>query len=314
MAEPEKQNANQENKGEQIKPLRTFEGDVAEILQQGKTSATQIAAAESEQARLDKTQTVIAPSEPINPERMKTLFIIAGAVVLSGAVGFGAYWYFKPSVRPAPPVTSTGQAIITIDLEKTIDLTGLTYKQSVDAIVKERDAAVLRVNSTEAIAFTVSDLDGVVTQLKTAEFLTTISPSIPQSLTRSLENEFAFGIIGFDGNQPFLILRTNSFENAYDGMLRGEIDFYREAGAIFVKESPLPGLSSSTRAYYGTDPGSQVFHDVVIKNIDTRAVKNMKGEIVFLYAFPDQATIVVTTNQKTFGELIEKLRRTRLIR
>ena len=317
MAESPDQKNNGSAKQEQIKPLRTFEGDVAEALQEGKTSTVRIVSAQQARAREPEAEskTVLENPEPANPERRKFLLIASGAIVFAGIIGFVAYLILKPEDKPPTPFTSNGQAFMTIDVDKTIDLTGLDQKQSVDAIKRERDAAVLRVNSTESITLTQKDASGTLRQITAGEFVSKISPNTPQSFVRSLENNFMFGLIGFDGNQPFLILRTNSFENAYGGLLASEFDFYREAGNIFIPPgTSLPGISPETLSYFGTDPNNQIFQDTVVKNVDARVVKNSKGDDIFLYAFPDQATIIITTNQKTFGEIIDRLKRSQLIR
>ena len=74
-----------------------------------------------------------------------------------------------------------------------------------------------------------------------------------------------------------------------------------------------------TRAYLPsshtcTDPNKQLFHDMVIKNIDTRVVKNTQGDIIFLYSFPNESTIVITSNAKTFNQIIDKLKRANLVK
>jgi len=302
------------NQEEQVKALHTFEGDVLEALKRTKTSVTDIAVAEQARPKEISEQTVIAPEEPAHPERNKLLLTISGIVVIAGIVVAGAYWFLKPKKPPEPPVTASGQQIIAIDLVKTIDLTGRTYKEIITAIQQERDTAALRVSATEAITFAQKGEGDATHALSAQEFLSQIAPDMSGTFGRALEKEFVFGLIGYDGNQPFLILRTGAFESAYDGLLQGEVDLYRQAGPVFVPgKGPLPGLSTSTLAYFGTDPEHQVFRDKVVKNLDTRVVTNESGKTIFLYAFADQATIVITTNEKTFSEVVERLKRARLI-
>lgn len=302
------------NQDEQIKALRTFESDVLEALKRQKTSTVDIVTAEQIRPKEEVEETILPPVEPEHPGRSRLLLTISGIFVVAGIIAGGAYWFLQPKKPPAAPVTAAGQTIIAIDLIKTIDFTNLTHKQSVEAVQKERDAATLRVGATEAVTFTERTEDESIRELSAEEFISRIAPSIPPSLGRALDKEFVFGLIGYDGNQPFLILRTKEFETAFDGLLQGEIDLYREAGSIFVPgKGPLPRLSTSSLAYFGTDPNTQVFRDKVVRNLDTRVVVNSANKVIFLYAFADQATIVITTNEKTFTEIIEKLKRARLI-
>lgn len=299
---------------EQIKALQTFESDVLEALKRSKTGAADIVMAQQARPRETFQQTIIAPQESSHPERSKLLMTISGVVVAAGIIVAGAYWFFKPNKPPPAPVTASGQQIIAIDLVKTIDVTNRTHNEVITAIQQERDAAALRVNATEAITFSENNGGRTPAALSAPEFLSRIAPDMYTAFGRALENEFVFGLIGYDGNQPFLILRTKAFENAYNGLLQGEVDLYRQAGPIFVPgKGALPGLSTSTLAYFGTDPQHQIFRDKVVSNLDARIVANASGKTVFLYAFADQATVVVTTNEKTFTEVVARLKRARLI-
>ncbi|OHA27298.1 MAG: hypothetical protein A3C06_02100 [Candidatus Taylorbacteria bacterium RIFCSPHIGHO2_02_FULL_46_13] len=308
-------NSKDQGQPEQVKALRTFESDVAEILKTQNTSAAQIVIAEQAKPKEEHIQTVIPQEPPRYPGLKNMLLLTTGILLISGALVFVAYLFFKPSAPPETPVTSTGQAIISIDTQKVIDITNLTPKQVVEAIKKERDGASVRLNAIEVIILTEKDGAGNIRALDTKTFLEKITPSIPAMLIRTLDPSYVFGLVGFDGNQPFIILHTNSYERAYDGMLSGEADLYREAGSIFVTGGGLlPGLSTSSSVYFGTDPNKQLFHDMVIKNIDTRVVKNTQGDIIFLYSFPNESTIVITSNAKTFNQIIDKLKRANLVK
>ncbi len=312
----EKQPLEAKTQEEQIKALRTFESDALEAMRRQRIGTVDIATAEQMRPREPEVvaQTIIPEPEPEHEGRNRLLLIISGIVVLSGIITAGAYLLFRPKALPPAPVTITGKPVIAIDVYKNIDLTKFTQKDAVDAIVRERDAATLRVNSTEAITFSVRENE-IARALSAGEFLSKISPSLPSAFARSLERNFVFGLMGYDGNQPFVVLRTNSYEIAYDGLLRGEVDFYREAGRAFVEgNGPLPRLSTSTIAYLGTDVDKQVFRDKVVLNIDARVVANQNDKTIFMYAFVDQATIVITTSEKTFAELVNKLRLAKLIK
>ncbi len=298
---------------ERIKALRTFESDIAEALQQEQTSAVTIVTAEQTRPREEATRTVVEP-EVRNPERTKFFVTISGIIAATGIIIFIAYLFLKPEDAPPPPITSTGKRIITVDSVAHVNLTGLTFQQSIKAFEEARDSTPVRVGGIAQLIPIQGGIADTGQELSAGAFIKTLSPSVSPSLVRALEPEYAFGLIGFDGNQPFIILRTASYENAYDGLLRSELDFYREAGVLFVGRTPLPGLSTTTIAYYGASLSERVFTDIVIKNVDARAVKDENGSIVFLYGFPDQSTVIITTNQKTFEELIERLKRSRLIR
>ena len=49
------------------------------------------------------------------------------------------------------------------------------------------------------------------------------------------------------------------------------------------------------------------FKDIVIQNIDARAVLDEKGEVIFVYAFSDKNTIVIATNKIVLQEIFNRL-------
>ena len=122
--EPKRSNTG--TKREPIKALRTFEGDIAEALQQGQTSATKIVAAQQAHTQDEQKKTVVEPANPPNPERKKFLLIISAIIVLTGIIVYAAYLFLKPDERPTPPATSSGQTIISIDNLEPVDVTNLT--------------------------------------------------------------------------------------------------------------------------------------------------------------------------------------------
>ena len=84
------QNNKQENKGDSISPLRTYERDVAEFVERGNVSLTNIAMAE--QARRSKTveRNVASPAATIGGRNK--IIIIIGSFFLF--VGMGLFWCF----------------------------------------------------------------------------------------------------------------------------------------------------------------------------------------------------------------------------
>ena len=56
----------------------------------------------------------------------------------------------------------------------------------------------------------------------------------------------------------------------------------------------------------------QEFKDKVIRNVDTRVLVDARGKILLLYAFPDQKTLIITTNENTLTEIISRINTARV--
>ena len=50
------------------------------------------------------------------------------------------------------------------------------------------------------------------------------------------------------------------------------------------------------------------FVDAIVENHDARVIKNQSGDIVFLWTFLDQSTILITTNPNTVREIVSRIK------
>jgi hypothetical protein len=48
------------------------------------------------------------------------------------------------------------------------------------------------------------------------------------------------------------------------------------------------------------------FSDVVIRNMDTRLLRDLEGNTALLYSFPNESTLIITTNEGTFFEVSQR--------
>ena len=132
---------------------------------------------------------------------------------------------------------------------------------------------------------------------------------IPSSLLRSLDPDFFFGIHSFNQNNPVLIFTTTDYQNAYAGILSWEKAMPNDIGGLFASPTVSPSTSGTSTATT-TLP---VFQDKVITNKDTRALVDSTGKTLFFYSFVDQNTLIFTTSASTFGEVISRLTKPKLV-
>ena len=154
--------------------------------------------------------------------------------------------------------------------------------------------------------------EGGIPKLISAQtFLSMLGAEATDSLARSFEPLFFFGVHVFNGNQPFLIFKTLSYENTFAGMLAWESTLQKELSPVFgaaLTRADLQPIATSTE----TILPSASFEDKVLRNKDARVFRGRGGEIVLLYSFVDHATLVITTNEYTFAEIISRLGAARL--
>ena len=124
-----------------------------------------------------------------------------------------------------------------------------------------------------------------------------ISPSAPAYLLRSL-GDYMFGILKQDTNELFILMKTDSFETGFSGMLEWEKTIAQEIGQLFFN------AASSTPTQ---------FEDIVIKNKDTRAIRNTQREMLFVYAFLDKEIILIAGNEKVFNNILNRYFNSKLV-
>jgi len=79
-----------------------------------------------------------------------------------------------------------------------------------------------------------------------------------------------------------------------------------------------PGASSTpagtANASNGPSPIKSDFEDLVINNINVRAIRNQEGQIAMLYSFIDNNTLLITTDEAAFKGIVNKYTTSKLIR
>jgi hypothetical protein len=143
----------------------------------------------------------------------------------------------------------------------------------------------------------------------TEEFLSFIGTSAPGSLIRSFNPEFMLGFLAQESQEPFLLIRLESFENAFAGMLDWEVSMNKDIGGFFSPRS----LAIENK----DDEGGGVslvnfdaeasFSDETYRNKDARVLKNNRGETVLLYSFLDQKTLLIASNEGVLRAIMDRL-------
>lgn len=125
--------------------------------------------------------------------------------------------------------------------------------------------------------------------------LNLLSPSIPPTFYRSLVDGKEF----FGGYQTgnFIVLKTDSRDSAYAGMLAWESTMYGDLFPFFS----VPSSENIAR-----------FEDKIVGNKDARLALDSKGNILFLYGFYDSQTILFAKNEEIFRSIQDMLLRQNL--
>lgn len=298
---PEPQEEKKADNG--ARPLRTFQGDVEDILKGGAGSLAKIAVAESDK----RARSGVFAPETEQPSHARLIVTISVSLILVG-IGTFATLYFLKQPANSPSSVSAPAPIIAADTEKSMDVTGLDRNKIIAAMNKEKTGGAVPLSSVEAVTLTETSANGAAA-MSAEKFLSKIEAHAPDALVRSLGSSFVFGIHALATNQPFMVLKTNYYQNAFAGMLSWEAEMQKDLGPIFIPQAMTVGTGGGDQPIGQNIP----FEDVVINNRDTRAMRDSAGKIIFLYSFHDKNTIVLTTNADTLEKVAAKLLAVKLV-
>ncbi|HZS43255.1 MAG TPA: hypothetical protein VFA52_03505 [Candidatus Paceibacterota bacterium] len=291
--------AKKEKQEGSIKAIKTYQSDVAEAIQRDNVSVIKMAVAEK---RRQEKQGLTA--EAVGKESKKRVVIIAASVVLVVA-GFLIVGYFLISKTKNTGVLTVNlpHEIIHPDKQVEIKLDSVTLQSFLSQFQAIKPLS-LDSGSVESVVVTVRGNLGNATSvdqvgrkvLSTQDFMNLLQARLPGSLYRSLSGYLVGFYQNSNGPEPFLILKTDSYQNAFSGMLQWESNMQADLAALFG----LP--TGNGNPNFVPTP----FKDEVFDNRDTRTLLDENGNILLIYSFLDPNTIVLVQSHNAFDEILSR--------
>lgn len=341
-------------KAADLKALRTYEGDVAEVLAHSRASTASIAIAEAKKEsgedRIQNQQETEGPSHA-----GKKILLAVLSLILLGAGVIGAYYlYSKSALAPSTPQAQAPQpvpSLVPVDSQDVVSVDGLSTTAAL-SLIKSEIAKPSPANSiTEIIP--IETANGQKARVSTADMLNLMQVSPPDILARSLEPSWMLGIYTDASNNKsaFVVVQTNFFQNAFAGMLQWEsvmaddLKLFLPAGNVADIANVTPAApavtiatstATSTQNASSTSPvmstttsSAQLenipaqtnpyaleghFEDRIIMNKDVRVFVTDSGNILFLYSFIDNTKLVVAGSEDALKEILTRLENQAFVR
>lgn len=305
-----------------LETLRTYHGDVAEAVKNQQASVFKIALAESKKRNRDGLATTVAETQKKN-----ALYVFLSAVlILAGISAFVYLFYFAALRSVHVPPDPLKQYMLAADAEERLDITGKAPGAALSALkdslaAKSANGRIEVVQPIEMIPNEDPKKDPVAALIDAKRFFGMVGGAVPAQLIRSLQNDFILGIRGVQGGEPFMILKTTSFDIAFGGMLNWEDTMAEDLEAFLpfppVAPSVAAPIATSTATTTATTTPQQPapqeenlifgFTDLIVANRDTRIQKNSDGSTKLIYTFNDKSTIVIATSIETLRELLPRV-------
>lgn len=310
---------------ESIPPLQTFQGDIASAIQGKGMSVVSIAAAEAQRRG---TQSVSQDAQLSNAPAPNTLrnvvFALIGLLFVGGAVG--ALAYILLSNAPLAQQQASAAPYITIDSTVKVPVSPTTEGPALmQQLVAAKNAVSISLGLVAQLYIErpATSTGATPTYVNAQTLFSLLAPDMPETLVRDIAPVYLLGVHSFGVNQPFLVLKVDSYEQAYAGMLTWEQTMKKDLSPLFTYvpapkiTAPKPDpLATSTAATSSTPdiPTLQTgFVDAIVINHDARVMKDRYGTIYFMWTFLDRQTLVITTNPDTLREIIARLKQSPIL-
>jgi len=292
-----------------VKPIiRTYKSDMEESIQANHTSSINIALAENKKMA---ERIRLADVEKKGEKRNYTILITSVLLVLGGVLAIAIPYFLVNNQSKVEEITENvaSGAIITADTEEKINIGSLVLSRLPFTLAERVEQSNIKLGAVKNI-FLTDGAGSIETTINTQKFFSLFNTNMPPELVRTLKDGYMFGAHNYNGNQRFLIFRVGSYENAFAGMLKWEVDLWNDFKTLFSLSSVGINLNQT-----GTIRGIETvsFQDAVYANKDTRVVKDSSGSVVFLYSIIDKNTVVITTSTDTLKEMINRNQKARTV-
>lgn len=303
--------------------LRTYQGDVAEFIKEKNESVLSVAVKEKkreekkeeeekkerkEEKEEKKPEPVKKPSSVgMNLQINFTMVILSLLLIVGGAVA--AFYVYNILGKESVSEVVLEEEIIPYNSSAT--LTGAT-KTTLGA-----ELAKLSLSGGINI-IKISDSNGSFIK-NSKNFFGFMDISLPPTLERTLEDEYAIGAFSQNNTTSyFIVIKVNDFGRSFSAMLEWEETMEKDLSflnispgensqtALAQESSPLTASSTaSTTTKVITPAKPELFNwkDIIIKNKDTRGLVNGKGKSKIAYTFLDKNTILIINNISAIGDI-----------
>lgn len=269
-----------------IPVIRTYKYDAAESVQEGHVSQVSMAAAEQNRRAKEKDFSSLLPSED-TPIGKNILYILLSILLVATGVWGGVHFYNKSRIVADEAITPNKGVLLFTNSEERLVIGKLKGVELATLLNEERSRMPNNPSTIKQVTLLEDGVFGereISADLFMARFI-----NVPGRLSRALSNNFLFGIHGGNPPSPLFIFKTKDFDTTFRGMLDWEATMSRDLSPLFGK----------------TISGN--FEDVILRNKDTRLLRDKGDKTRLIYGFPNTDTLIITTNEDTFFEIFKRL-------
>lgn len=301
-----------------LSPIRTFESDASELIEQQKHSLYSIQQAERDRKR-NEDAAAAKNKQVFSDGSGRNSFVLLISAFLF-VIGLGAIMYYmllRDQNTDTPP--SQIQSLLPSQSEVTLksdDQAG-AVASTLAAYAK---TTTVSGNNIENVVITI---DG--DRADSSQILQGLSADVPPAFLRAISQyEYMIGAAHRNDVGIFFVAKLESYDNAFANMLKWEAlglsDIFKD---IIIKSSSAPiaitDTSATSTAATSTAPVTPQpsqsftpfqFRDSLIQNRDVRLARNANGDAVVVYSFYNKEYVIIASDESAFADAAGLLRNT----
>ncbi|MES2225517.1 MAG: hypothetical protein V4480_01775 [Patescibacteria group bacterium] len=282
-------------------PLHTFSSDFADRIDRQNASTFSVLAAQNDAPAVQS----LKPTRRIQPR------LVIGVVLLILGIGIiaGAVVVFMNRPASAPFVASV-PSLVAFDESVEVHGTGSALMQNIADVAGGASVAgnvvITYLSQPGTTGASIPQPGGAV--------ISAFALPAPDILLRNIDTTSTVGAIHAGSeSKPFLVLRVNSYERTFAGMLAWEPTMATDLAVLFppyptaITPSVATTSSSTPTAAPLPAPASPYFSDAVVANQDVRVLRDAQGRSLLLYGYHGKDTLIIARDEAAFSALIARL-------
>jgi hypothetical protein len=272
--------------------VETLAEDMAKVVGDNETGIVRKIIEEQEKAD--------ALDEKKSPERKKNkIFLFSGILlVLLAFVAVSVVFLFRKQIFTVP-VAPQFTPIIFIDKTAVKEVAGLKKSEVIQTILNEGSSSEFKTGGIEGIYLSINSKI-----LGFREFLNLMEANLDQTKIDFILDNFMIGAMdrGNEPNSPtgrdlFLLIKMRSVADVFDPMRTWESEMFSDLHGLF-------GININTDMAYLL---TKDFEDGIIQNKNARILYDKDGNIVMMYVYIADDTLIITNSEPAVGEVISRL-------
>jgi len=246
---------------------------------------------------------------PVNsntPQKKQTLSMWIGMIISAGVlfiisivlfVGFGYTTLFVANEQDNVPKLRIPQNLIASGEAEPLVLDITDQSQLVANLIKHRQGYTPLAEDDIRVVPLIRSRQSTE-QIPVRELMSKMVPSMPDQLTRTLQNKYVYGYIGAR-KIPYMVLTVHDHNRAFASMLAWESRMYTDLSPVFTQNiSDMPSSPSSV---------SGMFQDQLVDNNDVRVLRH-NGDPILTYMFIEPTILMIAPDVTTLRNLIQARR------